>query len=229
MPRLLRIAIPLFALSCAASADERDQLKVGVQPDGRIVVPTNQILQPAGKQVTFPGRPVDLLLIDDGKTLVAKNMRNLVFIDVATGTIKQTLALPAAAKGLSGAFSAVGLIELDGRDLRYRFAERDPHRQAQRQRRLRLGRALTSEGAGRRRSGVPDRAWRLQRRSFGSASSRGNEVQLIERRPPARSPSACRSASPRTCRSSSATSSTSRTGAATSRKDDRRSSLPARR
>jgi YVTN family beta-propeller protein len=91
-------------------ADERDQLKVGVQPDGRIVVPTNQILQPAGKQVTFPGRPVDLLLIDNGKTLVAKNMRDLVFIDTATGTIKQTLALPAAGKGLSGAFSAVGLV-----------------------------------------------------------------------------------------------------------------------
>lgn len=110
-------------LTCAVSlaicqqsfADERDQLKVGVQPDGRIVVPTNQILQPAGKQVTFPGRPVDIILIDEGKTLVAKNMRNLVFIDVATATVKQTLTLPAAAKGLGGAFSAVGLIELDGR------------------------------------------------------------------------------------------------------------------
>jgi YVTN family beta-propeller protein len=99
------------------AADERDQLKVGVQPDGRIVVPTNQILQPAGKQVTFPGRPVDLLLIDEGKTLVAKNMRDLVFIDSATGTIKQTLSLPAAAKGLSGAFSAVGLIAAGDRIL----------------------------------------------------------------------------------------------------------------
>ena len=37
-------------------------------------------------------------------------MRNLVFIDPATGAIKQTLALPAAAKGLAGAFSAVGLV-----------------------------------------------------------------------------------------------------------------------
>ncbi|HEX3148935.1 MAG TPA: alkaline phosphatase family protein [Gemmataceae bacterium] len=99
-----------------ASADERDQLKVGLQPDGRIVVPTNQILQPAGKQVTFPGRPVDLLLIDDGKTLVAKNMKNLVFIDAATGDIKQTLALPAT-KGLAGAFSAVGLIAAGDRIL----------------------------------------------------------------------------------------------------------------
>src|SRR5262245_9469175 len=77
----------------ARGVDELDQLKVGVQPDGRIVVPTNQILKPAGKQVTFPGRPVDLALTDDGKTLVVKNMRSLVFIDVATAKVKQTLAL----------------------------------------------------------------------------------------------------------------------------------------
>ena len=48
-------------------ADEYDELKVGVQPDGRIVVPTNQILKPAGQQVTFPGRPVDLAWLDEGK------------------------------------------------------------------------------------------------------------------------------------------------------------------
>jgi YVTN family beta-propeller protein len=92
------------------AADERDRLKVGLQPDGRIVVPTNQILQPAGTQVTFPGRPVDLLAVEGGRRLVAKNMRDLVFIDPATGTVVQTLALPAAAKGRAGAFSAVGLV-----------------------------------------------------------------------------------------------------------------------
>ena len=62
---LLVAASILMSPECAA--DERDKLKVGVQPDGRIVVPTNQILQPAGKQVTFPGRPVDLLLIDEAR------------------------------------------------------------------------------------------------------------------------------------------------------------------
>ena len=110
MPRRTLAAVAAIpVLLAAVAADERDNLKVGVQPDGRIVVPTNQILRPAGRQVTFPGRPVDLVLIDGGKTLVAKSMRDLVFIDVATGAVKQTLTLPAAAKGLSGAFSAVGL------------------------------------------------------------------------------------------------------------------------
>lgn len=168
----------LFIFASIALGDDRDQLKVGVQPDGRIVVPTNQILQPAGKQVTFPGRPVDLLLIDDGKTLVAKNMRDLIFIDTATGTIKQTLALPAAGKGLSGAFSAVGLI-----------ASRDEIFVTDSQNAVRIAR--------RNRSG--NYAWHghimLKSPSVGGAayptgmtlvngvlwvcSSRGNEVQLI--------------------------------------------------
>lgn len=89
-------------------ADERDTLRVGVQPDGRIVVPTNQILNPAGKQVTFPGRPVDLAFIDDGKTVVVKNMRDLVFLDAMSGEIKQTLELPKLGNARLG-FSVVGL------------------------------------------------------------------------------------------------------------------------
>jgi YVTN family beta-propeller protein len=113
----MRVVLPLLLLPVAflslhpfGTADERDKLKVGLQADGRIVVPTNQILKPAGRQVTFFGRPVDLLLIENGRLLVAKNMRDLVFIDPAGGQIKQTLALPPAAKGLSAAFSAVGLV-----------------------------------------------------------------------------------------------------------------------
>jgi YVTN family beta-propeller protein len=78
----------------AGAADETGRFKVGVQPDGRIVVPTNQVLKPAGTQITFPGRPVDIALCDDGRTVVAKNMKGLVFIDVATAKVKQTLELP---------------------------------------------------------------------------------------------------------------------------------------
>jgi YVTN family beta-propeller protein len=112
--RTLPALLALAATPLAAPADDRDQLKVGIQPDGRIVVPTNQVLRPAGRQVTFPGRPVDLLLIDEGKTLIAKNMRDLVVIDTATGAIRQTLALPSV-KGRSNAFSAVGLLAVGDR------------------------------------------------------------------------------------------------------------------
>ena len=85
-----------------AAAIGQEQFKVGVQPDGRIVVPTNQILDPAGKQVLFPGRPVDVAPLDHG-TIVVKNMKDLLLVDIATGAIKQTLPSPVG-------FSATGLL-----------------------------------------------------------------------------------------------------------------------
>jgi YVTN family beta-propeller protein len=105
----------LLSLSPTLYADERDQRTIGVQPDGSILVPTNQVLRPAGREVSFAGRPVDVQLLEDGRLLVVKNMRNLVFVDASTGSINQTLALPANAKEFAGAFSAVGLLAVDGR------------------------------------------------------------------------------------------------------------------
>jgi YVTN family beta-propeller protein len=104
-----RIAAALVLLALAAvRADDLDRLQVGPQPDGRIVVPTNQILQPAGRQVIFPGRPVDLLVVEDGRTLAVKNTAALTFIDVATGAVRQTLTLPSRGEDRTG-FSVVGL------------------------------------------------------------------------------------------------------------------------
>lgn len=84
-------------------AVSQDNVTVGRQKDGRVVVPTNQVLAPAGKQVEFAGRPVDLTMIDDGQTLVVKNFKDLTFIDVASGKVKQTLVSPVG-------FSVVGLL-----------------------------------------------------------------------------------------------------------------------
>src|SRR2546427_12273672 len=106
---LLVFSLSFLAYAPCLHADDLDQLQVGVQPDGRIVVPTNQILKPAGKQVTFPGRPVDMALCEQGQTLVVKNMQSLVFIDAATGRIKQTLPLSLNPRSKLG-FSVVGLL-----------------------------------------------------------------------------------------------------------------------
>src|SRR5207244_2827331 len=116
---MLRVALLMCIAGCFAAAglsaaDEQDSFRVGVQPDGRIVVPTNQVLTPAGKQITFPGRPVDLAFAEEGRTLVAKNLRSLVFIDTATGKIKQTLSLPTVPDSKIG-FSVVGLLVRDQR------------------------------------------------------------------------------------------------------------------
>ena len=109
----LSLAI-IFLQSVISLADDRDRMAVGIQPDGSILTPTNQLLKPTGSQVLFPGRPVDVVLVDDGKTAVAKNMRSLEIIDTATGKGIQTLALPTQSGGKAVAFSAVGLIAING-------------------------------------------------------------------------------------------------------------------
>ena len=106
----------LLLIAARSRADDYDKLTVGEQPDGRIVVPTNQILEPAGIQAVFPGRPVDLAFADDGKTLVIKNRTDLTFIDLAGIRFKQTLAAPPKNKKKIG-FSVVGLVVLGDRVL----------------------------------------------------------------------------------------------------------------
>src|SRR5262249_48068417 len=66
--------------------------------------------QPAGEQALFPGRPVDLAFTDEGRTLVVKNLKDLAFIDTATGRVRQTLASPVG-------FSVAGLLASDKRIL----------------------------------------------------------------------------------------------------------------
>jgi YVTN family beta-propeller protein len=106
----LLASLALFAaVALTRSADEPDTLKVGEQPDGRIVVPTNQILEPAGRQITFPGRPVDMVLAEDGKVLVVKCNRTLEFVDLATGKVRQSLALLNIGDPKPG-FGVVGLV-----------------------------------------------------------------------------------------------------------------------
>jgi YVTN family beta-propeller protein len=115
---LLAVLAVAAAVPLGRSADEQDTLKVGEQPDGRIVVPTNQILQPAGRQITFPGRPVDLALAEDGKVLVAKSNRTLELIDLTTGKVRQTLLIPQPLLPVGDkkpGFSVVGLLVRGGR------------------------------------------------------------------------------------------------------------------
>jgi YVTN family beta-propeller protein len=192
-----------IALACLLAAADPDDVKVGLQPDGRIVVPTNQVLKPAGTQVTFPGRPVDVALAEGGKTLVVKNMRDLVFIDVATAKIKQTLELhpdvgaepimsiknlvtkPIGDDGKPGhylsGFSVVGLLVHD--DHVYATDSQNHLRVARRQKdgsyqwgdRIAL---LPPKVGG---AVFPAGIARLSKDELWVASSRGNSVQLVNR------------------------------------------------
>jgi YVTN family beta-propeller protein len=115
LPGLYCIAGFAFLAALADSpATERDRQQVGIQADGSIVLPTNQVLRPAGRHLTFPGRPVDCVLTDHGGTLVVKNLQDLVFIDTTSNQIRQTLSLPRPVKKDEKLYFSVVGLAVDG-------------------------------------------------------------------------------------------------------------------
>jgi YVTN family beta-propeller protein len=80
----------LIACSCASAPREDRSLAVGPVRDG-VIVPTRQLIRPAGQTVEFPGRPVDLALSPDGKTVYVKSHKSLLAIDAQTWAMRQEL------------------------------------------------------------------------------------------------------------------------------------------
>ncbi|HEY1381636.1 MAG TPA: bifunctional YncE family protein/alkaline phosphatase family protein [Gemmataceae bacterium] len=81
---------PLVLFTAAMTAAAQDAGRVG-PADGGHLVPTGQLVRPAGRSVAWAGRPVDLALSPDGKTLYAKDDTGLVVIDPAAGAVRQHL------------------------------------------------------------------------------------------------------------------------------------------
>jgi len=64
-----------------------DALRVGDGDPNRIVLPTNQILTPGGRQLAVGGRPTDVALSPDGRWLAVLNLNEVLTIDAAAGQI----------------------------------------------------------------------------------------------------------------------------------------------
>ena len=77
-------------------------LKVGPQPDGSYLVPSNQFLRPAGLQLQLPGRPVDIALTQDGKYLIVKNIADIDMVRLSDRTILQSLPYPKGGSSFTG-------------------------------------------------------------------------------------------------------------------------------
>ena len=101
------IFLMLFTFSgliISKAQDSSKNIKVGPQPDGSILVPSNQLLRPAGFQVTFPGRPVDIALAIDKTLLVVKNRSSLDVIRIKDRTILQSLSLIKSGNSFTGLY-----------------------------------------------------------------------------------------------------------------------------
>lgn len=81
----------LFSGTTLHAQNSVNVMKVGPQPDGSILVPSNQLLRPAGFQVFMPGRPVDLAITSNGDFLLVKNMKSLDLIRLSDKSVLQTL------------------------------------------------------------------------------------------------------------------------------------------
>lgn len=87
------LSILVGITSCQKEESNNEQ--VGVAGENRTVLPVNQVLVPAGTQISLPGlRPQALALSPDGRLLaVSGKTSELLIIDPALGTIAQHVAL----------------------------------------------------------------------------------------------------------------------------------------
>lgn len=100
--RILACIVVCLALPCVAGGDAT----VGAVVDGALVVSTKQLIRPAGQTVEFGGRPVDLLLSADGKTLYTKTNTDLLVIGTDQWRIRQQIKFDA---GLSGSYHGMAI------------------------------------------------------------------------------------------------------------------------
>lgn len=84
--------------------DYYDNANVGPQPDGRYVVATNQVLDPAGTHVEFPGRPNDCAYSPSGDVIAVADAwgGRVLILDPATGEELQSIGLEGEVPGYSG-------------------------------------------------------------------------------------------------------------------------------
>ena len=85
---LLSVAAGLLygalALHARTAPHASDRAIVGKQSDGTYFVPTGQTLTPAGRNIVFDGRPVDMALSPDGKRLAVMLLNEVRLFDTAS-------------------------------------------------------------------------------------------------------------------------------------------------
>lgn len=102
----LFVALLLFVFMQTQAQNKLYDLKVGSQKDGSILVPSNQLLRPAGFQVYLPGRPVDISLFSNENFLLVKNMKSLDLIRLSDRTIVQSLPYEKSGSSVTGICSS---------------------------------------------------------------------------------------------------------------------------
>jgi YVTN family beta-propeller protein len=93
---VLGVTLASLLVGCSLDRSRSRTDLVGQVPKNRYIMPTSQILIPAGQQIPLPGlRPQALALSPDGELLVTSGKNNQLYvIDPSTGGILQKVAMP---------------------------------------------------------------------------------------------------------------------------------------
>ena len=90
-------AVTLVAILSMIAASGVDavaaETTVGQNVNGGVIVPTKQLIRPAGKTVEFKGRPIDLAVAPDGKHVFLKDNSGIVVIETESWQVTQELKL----------------------------------------------------------------------------------------------------------------------------------------
>jgi len=99
----LSVIFMVILSACSPGSEKTaDSMRIGPQPDGSVLVPSNQLLRPAGMQVYLPGRPVDMTPTADGKYLLVKNKDDLDLIRLSDRQVIQTLPYSQSGASFTG-------------------------------------------------------------------------------------------------------------------------------
>lgn len=98
----MRWALCAALASCCIGGWARAEDKVGDRHDGGTVVPTQQLVRPAGDALYFPGGAVDLVVSRDAKAVYVKGTKALLVVDADKWTVRQELRYPSAGGSMHG-------------------------------------------------------------------------------------------------------------------------------
>lgn len=92
----------LLSFHVLGTSAAQSPMRVGPQKDNSHVVATGQLLRPAGDSLEFGGRPLDMVLSPDGRTLYVKDNRGLVVVDVETWKVRHELPVARGGSSMQG-------------------------------------------------------------------------------------------------------------------------------
>ena len=102
MSRLLVSLPAFFALILFGFVVAPKPLQVGEDSQGGYVVATGQRVRPAGKTLAYNGRPVDLTVSPDGKSVYLKDDKGVTVVDAGVWKVRQRLSFPKSGGSMHG-------------------------------------------------------------------------------------------------------------------------------